>query len=339
MIFKSYEVQKNLTNILKSKMILLYGENYGLKKEIAESIIIHEKQKNNDVEIGSYYENDITDNENMFYETIYSGSLFSSKKIITINNCSDKIIKQIEDIIKKNPENLFIIFQSDILEKKSKLRSLFETNSDCSCVPCYPDTNRDLENIIIKNFKDNKIAISKETTNLLIEKSNNDRGNLKNEIEKIKSYSMGKKQINIEEVKTLINFSGEYKSDALVNECLSGNILGYKKILNEIYANAINQIFILRILNNKIDKLLKMKEVEKKYKDIDSLINLVKPAIFWKDKPVVKKQLKIWKIEDLRKIINKLNDTELLCKKNPKSSNIIFFKFFTEICNKANSCS
>ena len=150
---------------------------------------------------------------------------------------------------------------------------------------------------------------------------------------------MGKKQISNEEVKTLINFSGEYKSDALVNECLSGNILGYKKILDEIYTNAINQIFILRILNNKIDKLLKMKEIEKNYKDIDSLINLAKPAIFWKDKPVVKKQLKIWKVEDLKKIINKLNDTELLCKKNPKSSNIIFFKFFTEICNKANNYS
>jgi len=339
MIFKSYEAQKNLTNILKSKMILLYGKNYGLKKEINESIIIRGKQENNDVEISSYYESDITDNENIFYETIYSGSLFSSKKIITINNCTDKIIKQIEDIIKKNPENLFIIFQADILEKKSKLRSFFETNPDCSCIPCYLDTNKDLENIIIRNFRENKIAISKEAINLLIEKSNNDRGNLRNEIDKIKSYSKDKKQISIEEIRLLINFSGEYKSDALVNECLSGNILGYKKILDEIYTNTINQIFILRILNNKIEKLLKMKELEKNYKDIDSLINLSKPAIFWKDKPVVKKQLIIWKVEDLKRMINKLNDTELLCKKNPKSSNIIFFNFFTEICKKANSYS
>ncbi len=339
MIFKSYEVQKNLENILKVKMILLYGENYGLKKEIIESIIAQEKLKNNDIEIGSYYESDITDNENIFYETIYSGSLFSNKKIITVNNCTDKIIKQIEDIIEKNPENLFIILQADILEKKSKLRSFFEKNSYCACIPCYLDTDRDLENIIIKNFKDNKVAISRETINLLIEKSNHDRGNLKNEIEKIKSYSINKKKISVEEVKSLINFSGEYKSDALINECLCGNILGYKKILDEIYANAINQIFIFRILNNKIDKLLKMKEVEKNYKDIDSLINLSKPAIFWKDKPVVKKQLKIWKTEDLKKIINKLNDTELLCKKNPKSSNIIFFNFFNEICKKANSYS
>ena len=121
MIFKSYEVQKNLTNILKSKMILLYGENYGLKKEIAELIIIEEKQKNNDIEIGSYYESDITDNENIFYETIYSGSLFSNKKIITVNNCSDKkrTFLEISDLeinnSKLNPSRI------EIIRKKSNL--------------------------------------------------------------------------------------------------------------------------------------------------------------------------------------------------------------------------
>ena len=42
--------------------------------------------------------------------------------------------------------------------------------------------------------------------NLLIEKSNSDRGNLKNEIEKIKSYSLNKKKIGLSEIKFLINF-------------------------------------------------------------------------------------------------------------------------------------
>jgi len=79
---------------------------------------------------------------------------------------------------------------------------------------------------------------------LLIEKSNNDRNNLKNEIEKIKSFSLNKKKIEIDEIKSIINFSGEYKSDSLINECLCGNILLYKKILSELYINTVNQIFL-----------------------------------------------------------------------------------------------
>jgi len=70
---------------------------------------------------------------------------------------------------------------------------------------------------------------------------------------------------------------------------------------------------------------------------VDNLINGIKPAIFWKEKPIVKKQLSIWSLNDLKKIISEINNTELLCKKNPHISRIIFFNFFSEICKKANN--
>ena len=137
----------------------------------------------------------------------------------------------------------------------------------------------------------------------------------------------------------MINFSGDYKSDILVNECLCGNISEYKKIISELYISTINQILLLRILGNKIHRLLKIKEQENISNNLDNIINNSKPKIFWKEKPLVKKQLLIWNLDDLKKIINDINDTEILCKKNPKISNSIFFNFFSEICKKANSYS
>ena len=139
---------------------------FGLKKEIKETIIINKKKKNNNIEVNSLYENDVTENEENFYESIYSGSLFSNEKIIIINNCTDKLIKQIENIKEKYPENLYIIILSDVLDKKSRLRNLFEKENKCAWMPCYLDSNRDLENIIIKNFREQKIPISKEAINL-----------------------------------------------------------------------------------------------------------------------------------------------------------------------------
>jgi len=99
MIIKSYEVQKNRSNLSKYNFFLLYGENFGLKKDIKDIIKIAIKQKNDSLEMLSVYETEILDNEENFYNSIYSGSLFSNKKIITINNGTDKIIKQIKDIV------------------------------------------------------------------------------------------------------------------------------------------------------------------------------------------------------------------------------------------------
>ena len=338
MIIKSYEIQKNKSNILKSNFFLLYGENLGLKNDIRE-FIKNEIEKKEAIEILSLYESEILDKQKEFYNSVYSGSLFSKTKIIYINDATDKIIKTVEIILEKNIENVFFILHAEILEKKSKLRNIFEINKKAFCIPCYLDTEKDLEIIIQSEIKKNNIILSRESINLLIEKSNSDRHNLRNEIEKIKSYSLNKKKIEIEEMKSLINFSGDYKSEILVNECLCGNISKYKKILSELYTNTINQILLLRILSNKIQRLLKIKEQENKSNNLDILINSTKPAIFWKEKPLVKKQLSIWDLDALKNLIDQTNDTELLCKKNPNLSKIIFFNFFLNICKKANNFS
>ena len=339
MISKSYEIEKKIPDLSKHNLLLLYGENIGLKKDIRSKIKIDLNKKEQDIEILSFYENEIIGNEDDFYNSIYSGSLFSNKKMITINNGSDKILKLIEDIYIKYPENLILIIFSEILERKSKLRIFFEKSSTALCVPCYADNNKSLETILTSELRKNNITISRESINLLIDKSNNDRNNLRNEIEKIKAYSLNKKNLSVEEIKSIANFSGEYKSDSLINECLNGDINQYKKIVSELYVNTVNYVFLLRILYNKIQKLLSIKKLENSTKDIDVLISSFKPAIFWKEKPIIKKQLSIWNQEDLKEITNKINEIELSCKKNPLLSKVIFFNFFNKLCKQASKHS
>ena len=339
MIIKSYEIEKKISNLIKCNLILLYGENNGLKKDIKEIIIKNFKKEKDNIESLSFYEDEILENEENLHNAVFSGSLFSDKKVITINSATDKIIKQIENLIDKDPQNILLIIFSQILDKKSKLRNLFEKQKNVMCIPCYLDNDRDLENIARNELKKGNINLSREAINLIIEKSNEDRENLKNEIEKITSFALNKKKIEIDEIKSIINFAGEYKSDNLINECLCGNISQFKKILSELYSSTINQIFLLRVLSNKIQRLLKMKESEKKYNNIDNLIDNSKPSIFWKEKPIVKKQLSIWSYNDLKKIVYEINNIEILCKKNPQISQIVAFKFFNELCKKANNYS
>ena len=339
MIIKSYEIKKNKLSILKNNFYLLYGENLGLKKDIKNFITNEVKLKNGNLEILSLYESEIINNQDNFFNLIYSGSLFSQKKMITIYESTDKIIDIIKETYKKPSKDIYLIFFSNHLDKKSKLKVFFEKEKNTFCIPCYLDNEKDLTIIAQLELKKNNITLSRESINLLIEKSNADRNNLRNEIEKIIAYSLNKEKIEIDEIKSLINFSGDYKSDIIVNECLCGNIVQYKKIISELYVNAINQILLLRILSNKIHRLLIMKKEFTKSYNLDVLLNKCKPPIFWKEKPIVKKQLTILKLKDLKKIISDINDTEILCKKNPHISSSILLNFFMQICKKANSFS
>ena len=82
-----------------------------------------------------------------------------------------------------------------------------------------------------------------------------------------------------------------------------------------------------------------MKKVENNYNNLDSLLDATKPPIFWKEKAMVKKQLRVWNLNELNKVIDEINNTELLCKKKPTISKAVFFNFFNKICKKANNYS
>ena len=96
---------------------------------------------------------------------------------------------------------------------------------------------------------------------------------------------------------------------------------------------------MLRVLSNKVQRLLNIKEQTDKSSNLDTLINSSKPPIFWKEKSMVKEQLSLWNLNELKEVVKEINNTELLCKKNPQASKAIFFNFFLKICIKANSFS
>ena len=199
MIFKSYELKK--LDINKNKYILFYGVNEGAKTEEIKKII----SLNKNITITSYDEKEILDSSEIFYNNIFSKSLFDDKKVIIIKRATDKIVKIIEEIIEKDITDISLIFNSDNLEKKSKLRSLFEKNKKLVCVPFYADTADILARMAYNFFKEKKISISQANINLIVNKCNGDRGVLKNELLKIEFFCQNKKEIPSDNLLKLVN--------------------------------------------------------------------------------------------------------------------------------------
>ena len=56
----------------------------------------------------------------------------------------------------------------------------------------------------------------------------------------------------------------------------------------------------------------------------------IKPPIFWKDKDVVKQQIQNWSYKNTEELLYKINETELLIKKNSISSVNILSNFIIE---------
>ena len=309
MILKSFEVDK--INLDIHNYILLYGKNEDAKNDEILKIINTQKEAS----VARYDENQIFDNNEMFFNNIFSKSLFDDKKIIIINRTTDKILKIIEDLLEKSLTDISLIINSDSLEKKSKLRSLFEKKKELICVPFYPDTPEFLSKYAQNFLKKKNISVSQSNMNLIINRSNGDRGALKNELTKIELFLQNKRKLTTENILKLTNLIENFSISELVDNCLAKN---KKKIINIFSENNFSSddcILITRTFLNKSKKILYLSEEYKKNQDINKTISSAKPPIFWKDKEIVKQQIYNWNTKEISNLIYDLNKIELQIKK------------------------
>ena len=313
---KYYEIKK-----FKSKFnyYLFYGENEGHKDDAIKTNFDNFSKENT----YKYDEKDVIENKQDFFESIFSKSFFENEKLIIISNSSDKILNIIKEVIESNIKDIVIILVAKILEKKSKLRNFFEKEKNISIIPFYDDTFHTLITIAKEYLNKNKISLSQENLNLIIERSQGDRINLKNELEKILILSKNKKKLNLNDILKLTNLSENYSASELVDSCLCKDKKKTLNILNENISTTDDNIQILKTFIYKLKRLKQLKIKLNENKDIEKTINSSKPPIFWKDKDNVKQQMKIWNLNDIQEFIINLNDIEYLVKQNPQISNQI----------------
>ena len=321
MIIKSFELEKLKSN--KSNLHLIFGNNEGIKEDIIKEVYI----KNFDGEVLKYEEKEILNEVDKFFSNLLTKSLFEKSKLIIISRGSDKLKDLVTEILEKEIIDTKIIIKCSNLEKKSKLRNLFEKEKDIVCTPVYDDDNRSL-NYIINNFlKENRISLSQEIKNILIERSQGDRINLKNELLKLKNLSISKNKLSSEDVLKLSNLAENYSVFELSDNYLAKNLKKVSNILNENNYSDDDCILIIRTILNKSKRLLKIRYELDNNENIDQVISSFKPPIFWKEKDIVKRQAQSWSTDEVKEIIYKINDLETMVKKNPVNSMLFVSNF------------
>ncbi len=319
MIIKSFNL--NSIKNAQSNIYLLYGLNDGHKEETIHNYFLKDFKG----EVIRYEENQILENIGNFFETCFSDSLFENNKIIIISRISKKFYEIVPNLMEKEIQNKKIILNCGQLEKRSKLRELFEKDKNLICIPFYEDNVSTLYTIASKFFKNNNISISSENINLLVEKCSGDRKNLLNELDKVFNYCFEKKKISKDELVKLINMYDDDNYFKLIDWCLSRNHHQVCKIINNSSFDKKDSIILIRSLLSRLKRLIELKKLQGQIGNIKDTINNFRPPIFWKDKEVVEKQVNSWSKKQVLKLLDDANNLEINFKRNPNLSNNIVF--------------
>ena len=321
MIIKSFELDK--LNSYDFNLHLIYGNNEGIK----EDIINNKYLKDFSGEVLKYEEQELLNSKDEFISSLLTKSLFETNKLIIVSRCSDKLSNLLAEILENEIAETKIIIKSSNLEKKSKLRNLFEKEKKAVCTPVYEDDSRSLNSVINIFLREQNFNLSQEIKNILIERSKGDRINLKNELIKLKNLSISKNKLSTEDVLKLSNLAENYSVFELSDNYLAKNSKKVSNILNENNYSSEDCILIIRTILNKSKRLLKIRTEIDNNSNIDQVISSFKPPIFWKEKDIIKKQAQSWSTDQVKEIIFKINDLEALVKKNTPNSMLFVSNF------------
>ena len=329
MKIKTYEL-KSLVDKKKFAGYLIYGQNKGLVREKSEIII--DAFKNDQTEIIKFENDELILNPEKLSNEFNTFSLTAEKKIISVINTKDNLVELINNIVLENSNNL-IIFEAGELTPRSKLRKFFEKEKNLGILACYFDTERDIEDLIEKTFKNENISINKNIIQLISKHLGNERHIVKNEIEKIILYLKDKKEIKVENILKCLSQNEEYGFDDLNYTLCDGNVIKLDKIINQLYLEGINPIALLRSAGKHFQKILFVNQ------KIDSGINFnesltqLKPPIFFLYINQFKNQVTKWKTTLCYKAIERIMETEKLCKLNSKISKILCWRTLRNIAS------
>jgi DNA polymerase-3 subunit delta len=330
MLLKLQELNLKKKDFFKGKIILLYGENQDLIKDLNEQIVI---KFNDELKIQkNIFEEDIIKDPQNIINYYLNGSLFDeNKNILIIKNCSDKIIETLNKI-KSNIDENTIIINAEILLKNSKLRQFGEYDKLAICIPCYQETKLEITRFLTQQLQINKIQLPEKQIEIIINSSSLKRSNIKEVIEKLNLYKNSEK-ITDQVIDEICTDADLKKNDEIIDILLSKS----EKNINEFISNMSNYeknfIEIIIILRSFIIKILDIQKNNKNL-SIDERIEKYKPPIFWKDKDRIKNILKIWSINNLKKFLTNLNVIETEFKRNDLNQDTQFYYFLTQNLSK-----
>ena len=330
MLLKSQELNLKNKDFFKGKIILLYGENQDLIKDLNEQIII--KFSDEKIIAKNIFEDDIIKDPENIINYYLNGSLFDdNKNISVIKSCSDKILDTINKI-KNNVNDSFIILNSEILLKNSKLRQFGEYDKLAICIPCYQETKLDIKRFLIQQIQISKLQLSETQIEIIINSSSLKRSKIKEVIEKLNLYKSSEK-ITDSVIEEICTDSDLKKNDEIIDILLSKKESQINSFISNMSNYEKNFIEVIIILRSFIIRIL---EIQKNNKNlsIDERIERYKPPIFWKEKDRIKNILKNWKVNDLEKFLSNLNKIETDFKKDDLDQDTQFYYFLTQNLSK-----
>ena len=324
------------SNIQNNKVIFLYGSNYGMVDLLYnQAIRILDINITDPFNVSKIDGNDFKENSFILEESINTLSIFAEKKYILLDLLNVSINKNIENIILdavvKEDLNYLLIIKAGNVSSQNKLIKHFEKLTTSILTACYEEDGEKIKSKISNLFLKHNVFFSNDFISHLSSKFSSNSLSNKMEIEKLDNFLTKNNDVSENSLTELVTSNEDINLNEIVNSCLNGKTKESLLYLDKIYDKSNSSIILIRMFGKQFKIIEKILLLNQDGNNVSVAINMLKPPIFFKDKPFLLYQCKLWSFKKINLIRKRLIDLELKTKIGAYPEKVLLSQFILSV--------
>ncbi len=241
--------------------------------------------------------------------------MLGTKKIVVFRQCADSFATDIKSALSNQSKSCFLLTEAGELPPRSKLRKVFEENTNAAAVGCYFDDGNKIRTLINQAFEEHQSLIDPDASLMLADRLGNDRLISRSEIEKLALFVGHGGRAKVDDVTAVIGDHSLLSLEAIVFDTADGNSNRADQSTARALSEGVSPIQVLRALHNHFQRLHAVIGQINRGVPLNTALGKVTPPIFFKVKPRFQRQCQQWSLKGLNSAMNLVLGAERQCKK------------------------
>lgn len=263
-------------------------------------------------------------------------SLTGGRRLIRVRDAGDAIAALITAVLSSPPagDSLLVVEAGD-LDKRSRLRTAFETSDIAAAVACYVEDEASLGRVIGQTLAAAGLSISPDAESYLAANLVGDRMVARTEIEKLITYMGEETRVELEHAQACVGDSAALALDEPAWAAADGDFTALDRALGRLFGEGTSPIAILRTTQRHFQRLHLVTARISRGDTAQKAMQALKPPVFFKMEARFMGQIRRWGPDTVYQALDRLTETEAACKRTGMPDQVLCARLLFQIASLA----
>lgn len=295
--------------------VLFYGPDQGLVSERSEQLVrsivpdIRDPFRVSEIDGAGLVE----DRARLAAETA-ALSFSGGRRVVRIRSAGNASASIFEAFFEHPTGEALVVVEAGDLARSSSLREVFEEAPRGAAVACYADTPESVVQLLERALREQGIQVSPDAVTEAVPLLGGDRGTIRRQIEKLVLYAKEAGRVEVSDVRAIIGDESEAQVEEVCDAAGEGDPRTLDRALERLWSAGVSPVAVVRVAIGHFQRIATAAAALARGDSYDAAVRRLRPPVHFSRAASFRNQLRVWNGEKLGEALDRLLETEALCK-------------------------